>query len=363
VQPDSRRSARRRRGAARIGTLGLAATLLLLVVGGVIGVEMPASAAPRASRAARVTFGIEPWAGKRAGARPDFTFGVTPGATLADHVAVLNFSTKPLSLQVYATDAVNTATGGFGLLPAAVKPTGAGAWISLPRATSTVRVPAKTATGPGKVIVPFELRVPDTASPGDHVGGVVASLQTVGHNSSGQSVVLDQRVGTRVFVRVAGTLSPGLGISGLHSTYHGVADPFGSGRLTVTYLVTNTGNVEFALDQAVSAHGLLGASHSAALAPVPLLLPGDSLRESVTLHGVWPQINSHVVVTAQPLAAPGDADPHLASVRAGTRVWTIPWALLVAILVLAAATWLAYRQRHRPVEPDQPSAAQERVHA
>ena len=86
--------------------------------------------------------------------------------------------------------------------------TGVDSWVSLPPGLLTVRVSAKTADGPGQVIVPLTVRIPDNAAPGDHVGGIVVSLRSVGTNSTGQDVVLLQRVGTRVFIRVAGKLVP-----------------------------------------------------------------------------------------------------------------------------------------------------------
>lgn len=322
----------------------------------------PASAAPKAASKARVTFGVEPATAHRPDARPHFAFGVTPGATLSDHVAVLNYSAKPLSLQLYATDAINTSNGGFGLLPAATKPTGAGAWITLPKATATVRVPAQTAKAPGKIIVPFTLTVPADAAPGDHVGGIVASLRTEGHNSSGQNVILHLRVGTRLFIRVAGVLAPKLTLNNPHATYHGTPNPVGRGGVTVTYQVNNTGNVELALNQGVTVSGLFGASRHVAVAGVPLLLPGDSLRETAHLSGVWPQLSAGVKVTAQPLAAAGDVDPHLLTVTASTRLLAVPWSLLVLIVVGFGAAFLAYRARgRRGAQPHRPEPVAERV--
>lgn len=168
---------------------------------------LPASAA--APSHARVTFGIEPASATKPDGRPDFTFGATPGATLLDHVAVVNYSTVPLALQVYATDALTTTNGSFGLPPVTAAPKTVGTWITLPARVVTVHVPAKSSKAPGFVIVPFRLAIPLAATPGDNAGGIVASLQTKGRNSTGQDVILNQRLGTRVFVRIAGALTRG----------------------------------------------------------------------------------------------------------------------------------------------------------
>src|SRR6478609_5897560 len=79
--------------------------------------------APVASDASksRVTFGVQPATARSRDARPALVYGATAGASLRDHVAVLNYSSKPVVLRVYAADALNTDTGGFGLQPAAAK--------------------------------------------------------------------------------------------------------------------------------------------------------------------------------------------------------------------------------------------------
>jgi hypothetical protein len=341
-RPNTRRAQR----AGRSAWLALTA-VFCAAFGAIAGLSAPAFASPRAASGARVTFGIQPAGRHHPDARPHFAFGATPGATLTDHVAVLNFSTKPLSLQLYATDAVNTSNGGFGLLPAASMPIGAGAWITLPKRAATVHVPAKTAKAPGQVIVPFVLKVPDKATPGDHVGGIVASLRTVGRNPSGQDVVLEQRVGTRVFIRVSGTLAPKLTLTDLHASYQGTANPFGQGSATVSYQVNNTGNVELALDQGVSVKGLFGSSQQVAVAAVPLLLPGDSIHETAHLPGVWPQFLVRATVTAKPLAATGDADPHLTSVTASTRFWAVPSSLIALLILVIVAVRFGYVLRRR----------------
>ena len=264
---------------------------------------------------------------------------------LFDHVAVLNFSAVPLSLQVYATDAIETPSGGFGLLPQGARPTGAGAWISLPSRFATVRVPPENTRGPGQVVIPLELRMPDRASPGDHVGGIVASLRTVGRNASGQNVVLLQRVGTRVFVQVTGKLVPGLSVSGLRASYDGTLDPIGHGQTRISYVVTNTGNVLLGLGQSVSVSGLLGSKRSVVLPNVALLLPGASVPETAVVTGVWPEFLLHATVSARPLAVAGAKAPGLGPISAATSIWAIPWTLIALVVLVVAVGFVAVRAR------------------
>jgi hypothetical protein len=338
-----RASARRVKPARLSSVLAVAAALLVMVVN-----MAPAGAATATDRSgSRVSFGIEPASAGTSAARSNFSLAVTPGALVNDNVAVLNFSSAPLSLQLYPTDAVETTDAGFGLLPATTTPTGVGSWITLPPGSATLQVPAQSAAGPGQVIVPMTVHIPVQATPGDHVGGVVASLQTTGTNASGQKVILDQRVGTRVFVRVSGTLAPKLTVTNLHASYDGTLNPVGKGAVQVSYLVSNTGNTDLAVDQTVGTSGLVADSRSVKLPKIALLLPGSSVTEHVTVPGLWPQFLLHTTVTAQPLTASGAPLPGLVTVTASTWVWAIPWSAIVILLVLLGGLWWYLRRRRR----------------
>ena len=274
------------------------ATLVRGVVGVValaIAVMAPlggAGAAPSATATPQVTFGIEPAPTNGTVTRPNFAFSATPGAEVNDRVVVVNYSSTPLELQLSATDAVETPGGGFGLLPANVTPTGVGSWITLSSGPGTVTVPPASATGPGQLVEPFVMHVPTNATPGDHVGGIVASLQTIGTNATGQRIVLDQRVGTRVFVRVSGALDPKVTVTGLHASYSGTLNPVGTGQVRANFVVTNAGNVDLALRHVtVSVSGLFGSGKKTVkLGTVSLLLPGASVTESALIKGVYPLV-------------------------------------------------------------------------
>jgi len=347
-------------GGKRRGGLRLTAAAAV-VTAMVLGTTAPARAASASPAPRRVTFGIEPASAAGADGRPHFAFGATPGALVEDHVAAVNYSAVPLTLALYATDAVETTGGGFGLLPAGVAPTGVGAWIELGSAAPTVTVPPRTTTGPGQVVVPVTVRIPRKASPGDHVGGIVASLQTVGVNRSGQKVVLDQRVGTRVFVRVSGRLAPRLVLGHRSAVYQGSADPVGHGQVRVRYLISNTGNEDLSLRRlAVTVSDPVGATRHVALADVPLLLPGASVAESVEVPGVWPEFLVHESETVEPLTPSGQAVPSLGTVTAGSGLWAVPWTLVAIVVAVIVALVVSDRvrnrsRRHTAATPSRPS--------
>lgn len=288
-----------------------------------------------AGPAGRSTFGVQPSTAKKPDTRPNFSYGVTPGAAVSDHLAVWNYSARPLTLRVYAADAINTTEGGFDLLAAGRTSTDAGAWVRL--GTHQVTVP-----GRARVIVPFTLTVPTNASAGDHTGGIVASLSGVRTDAKGDKVKVDQRVGARVYLRVAGRLAPRLAVEDLHTSAHGTANPFGSASATVTYTLHNTGNVRLSAHQTVKIRDLFGGSAKVAQPrDIPELLPGTKLVITAAATGVRPTVRDTTTVTADPGTVRGDVKQTvLPRATASAGFWAVPWTLLAALLVLLVAAVL-----------------------
>ncbi|MFF8357881.1 WxL protein peptidoglycan domain-containing protein [Streptomyces chartreusis] len=319
----------------------LAACLLAVLPAADASAAAPADAGQGSP--GRTTFGVQPSAAKKPDARPNFSYGATPGALVKDHIAVFNYGRKPLTLRVYAQDAFTTDDGGFDLFAARHRPADVGSWIKLRR--SEVKVPARS-----RVIVPFTLTVPAKATPGDHTGGIVASLSAAGGDKKGNKVALDQRVGARVYLRVAGALTPRLAVEDLRTVYHGTANPFGTGTATVTYTVRNTGNVRLAAHQTVGVRdGLGGTAEPAELRDLPELLPGDSVSVKVKADGVLPAFRDTTSVTIDPQPVRGDIQHRILPRVTRTEAFTaVPWAFLALLLLLATAvTFLLLRRRRR----------------
>ncbi|MGW1770191.1 WxL protein peptidoglycan domain-containing protein [Streptomyces sp. NPDC002104] len=296
-----------------------------------------APAAPAEDR--KSTFGVQPAGPKGPDARPHFSYGVTGGATTSDRIAIWNYGEEPLTLAVYASDAVNTLDGGFDLLPAGRAPKDAGSWIKLDK--DKVTVPPK-----GNVVVPFTVTVPRDVPPGDHTGGIVASLAAGAQDGQGNKVRLDQRVGARVYVRAAGTLTPRLEVQQVAASYEGSANPFAEGSATVTYTLRNTGNVRLGARQAVRVNGLFGTSVTAAGAKdLGDLLPGTALTITAKADGVAQVLRSSAVVSVQPVAARDGVDPKLPSLTRSVSLWTVPWALLALVLVITGGGLWVWRRR------------------
>jgi hypothetical protein len=186
------------------------------------------------------------------------------------------------------------------------------------------------------VIEPFRISVPRNARPGDHTGALFAAVSILAKAKSGTAVTEQNRIGVPMYLRVAGPLTPGLRVGSVSVAGGTPISPLGSSRIRVTYTVQNTGNVRLAGSQLVSVSGLFGASLSTGSKPLPTVLPGDSVRLTVTAGSVYPfgPVTAHVRVSpAAPAGAASLAAP-LAAVTGSGSLFAVPWALLVVIVLV-----------------------------
>ncbi|RKN22091.1 DUF916 domain-containing protein [Micromonospora musae] len=308
----------------------------------------PASPGPTA-----VTWGVAPSSAKGPNGRAAFNYKLDPGATLTDYVAVTNHSTRPVTLSLYASDAFTTKQGGFDLLAGGQQPTDVGSWVRLPSRTLTI-------PSTSRLDVPFTLTVPRNATPGDHAGGIVASLAAATADAQGNQVSVDHRVGARIYLRVTGELQPALTVENLRVQHTGSLNPLAGGTLSATFTVRNTGNARLSGQPALGVAGPLGlARRSVDGAALPEILPGAELTTTVRMSGVLPLIRLTASATVTP-AAVGDQvlDPPPRAGAAEATVWAVPWPQLALLALLALAGWaLIVARRRRAAQLAQAVAA------
>ncbi|MGW1914858.1 WxL protein peptidoglycan domain-containing protein [Streptomyces sp. NPDC002076] len=270
------------------------------------------------------SWSVYPVASKIA-ARPYFYLSADPGQTLTDKVAVQNRTGGPLTFRLYAADAYNTARdGGFAVRTLKERMSGVGAWAK--PAKDRVTVP-----GHRTVTVPFTLRVPQGAEPGDHPGAIVALDERVDAGSGSLALGVQRAVGARVYLRVSGPTLPALSVGQLHISHHQPLIPgIGTGTATVSYTLRNTGNVTLDPKVELKARGLFGRTLlDRELTRVPSeLLPGQRVRLTETWSGA-PQLDrADVTLTA---SAPGTRQSASASFLA------LPWLVVALVFVAAVA--------------------------
>jgi cbb3-type cytochrome oxidase subunit 3 len=132
--------------------------------------------------------------------------------------------------------------------------------------------------------------------------------------------------------------------------YQGPLDPIHAGKATVTYTVSNTGNTALGGLQAVYVSGLFGSRSTAALLPkIQLLVPGYSVKETVEVKGVFPEVRETAHVSVRPLYITGSVGPASGLFQASLSFWAIPWTLIaiIVVVILLVVGWIYWRRRRR----------------
>jgi hypothetical protein len=270
-----------------------------------------------------------------------FFLDARAGETVKESVRVTNLTTKPRSFVVYGADAYNTArNGGFAIRTRDDQQKDLGSWVR--SEVTAVEVPARTSAD-----IPFTITVPANATPGDHVGGIVAMEATASSSAQadGATVNIRRAVAARVYLRVAGAVVPGLGVPQLTVD---VAAPLlpTTTRGEIGYTVANVGNVHLVPSAEVTATGLFG--HRITLTgatPASDMIPGARGTFAMTAAGIWPL---DVVTTTVAVRADGDV---FAQRSARTLVVSRTAVALLAALVVAAGWLIRRRRRARELRP------------
>jgi MYXO-CTERM domain-containing protein len=296
---------------------------------------------------AEPAFAVQPSGPDGPGNRDWFVYTLEPGDVFGDTVAISNLGERPTRFYLYATDATSVAdTAGFAPAKDTEEPVDVGTWIQLATNEYTV--------DPGKRIdVPFSIRVPEDAEPGDHVGAILAvdaDEGSVEPGSAPDGITFDvrHRLGARVYVRVGGTLAPALRIDELAVQRDG-------DQTTVVWDVSNTGNIRLTPTAEVRITGWFG--RTVATAPVqelPELLPGGNYVGGSIVDGLpsYEPLSAHLVVRAEGVRT-----------ERSTQFEGYPWALvaLLAVVLLAGAWWLRRRRRLRRPHLGPPPRPSDRV--
>lgn len=294
-------------------------------------------AAPAAKGAGTDGWAVEPSGPSGPGKRAFFVYDMKAGQSLQDTVAVVNSSNQALTFKVYARDAVSTdQAGAVAFQQESEAPSDAGGWISLPIEQYTL--PPGT-----RADISFTIAVPEGASPGDHIAGIVGALVNAEQPAPGaSSVEIEQRIAARVYVRVEGPVTPALQIDDLRLTYdHGLFATPGSGAATVSYVVRNTGDVRLSPDVVVTLHDPLGRTVARSpAARVGEVLPGGSTDGAFTFDDV-PATGR---LTAEVTASTVGLNPTSAT-RSASQ-WAIPWLVVAPLVVLLVAlgAWVVRRR-------------------
>ncbi|WP_157099659.1 COG1470 family protein [Microbispora sp. ATCC PTA-5024] len=303
-------------------------------------VAMVVSAAPAA---ADTTWSVVPADANGPDGRSVIDIELPGGQQVTEHIAVINRSTQPVDFAIDAGDGYLTAKGYFDMRPSDATPTDGGAWI---------KVPDKVTIAAGATaVVPVTVSIPPNATPGDHPAGVTASIDTI----SGQ-VRVQNRVGVRLNIRVTGTLTAKVAVTGVSTDYTWSWNPFAPGTVEVTYTLANTGNLRLAPDSRILTSTLAGQTgwNDTSEAKAREIMPGGSRTFTAHVTGTWPLGPIGTTI----MAIPYPAGRHLPGITAeriaiDTTLWAIPWpqlALLTLLILAFLTVRLTSTRRRKRIE-------------
>ncbi|MFT4285644.1 MAG: hypothetical protein QM598_12490 [Protaetiibacter sp.] len=336
------RIATTRKGARIATAMGAALTAAALLLAPAI----PASATPAADPG-DTTVGVATRPAGDDGLPDDrtrFSYTADPGQTVTDRVYIGNTGTERQDFTVYATDGFNTDTGEFALLATDEQPSGIGAWVRFENGEDRIRF----ALEPDEArLLSFTVTFPADATPGDHVGGLVASVL-----EDGAQVSLDRRVATAIYARVSGELQPRLTISNLRAEHRGDWwNPFG-GTVVLDYTIDNPGNVALAANLTAGARTFFWIPVTGEKGGrVPVLLPGNSASYRLELSGVGQWLYLDPFLTIRPFADTDDKDAQLLQVAPTSRDVVLivpPWTVILALaLVVGVVLFIRWRRKRQ----------------
>ncbi|MGI9822316.1 WxL protein peptidoglycan domain-containing protein [Agromyces sp. Marseille-Q5079] len=300
---------------------------------------------------ASVSWSVSPADATGPDGRSRVELDLDPGASATEHLAVHNLGDEAVTFAITAADGYLTSTGRFNMLPSDQDSVDAGTWISV--ADSVTIAAGSTA------IVPFTVAVPENATPGDHAAGIAASVVSTS-TGDGARVGVESRVGFRVMTRVTGELAPAVALAA-DGRYVISWNPFRPGRLEVTGVIENTGNVALAIEGAVESGGEriaatgFEADESGAAGPTSAdLLPGEERTLAFGVPAVWPLGVVTVPVTVEATAVGPDGTETVADRAERTvTVWALPLpqsVLLVAVALIVLGIALGRRRRSARID-------------
>ena len=336
----------------RLGTLVLALSFCVAT----LTTPIAANASPAVYLAETSTDGVAAnpaTDGKVDKDRSNFNYEVNPNQPAKDSIYVINTGSTSQEVTLYARDAFTDEKGEFLVQNEDALPKDVGAWVQFYNKKASY---TRTLKPNEFMTIPFTVKTPSNATPGDHIGAIVASAVT-----QGTTVNIVRRVAVRLYARVSGQVKAHLTISNLSVTTNvSLFNPFGSTQ-TLTYDITNDGNIELAADVSAQAKGPLGiAFGEPETLRITELLPGSKRTVEQTIAGPGQLVVSDTTLIATGLFTRANEVDQQPRSREDFNSISLPagWLLYISIAgALAVALWSIGRGKKSRKVAERPDEA------
>jgi dihydroorotate dehydrogenase (fumarate) len=275
--------------------------------------------------------------------RTRFEYLLNSGQPARDSIFVINTGTSDQEVTLYARDAFAGAKGEFLIQDQKVKPSDVGSWVTFENKLGEYKFTLKPH---GFVTVPFDVHTPSNATPGDHVGAIVASAV-----SKGSTLNIVRRVAVRLYARLSGDMVAHLKVLNLKVTQ--TANPFNpfDSSQTVTYTLANDGNIELSADLTAQASGPFGAKIGFPQSlRVTNLLPGSERKIRQVIKSLPQLVISGTTVIVTGLSANAKDNFQAPKTRSDFSSTLVPsgWLFYIALALGVAVLWRTISRRRRP---------------
>lgn len=137
-----------------------------------------------------------------------FVYEKNAGEIIQDVATIKNFGNESVTIKIAAVDATSNNSGSFILKFNGEEQKNIGTWTELEKKEFTLQ--------PGeRVNIPFTIKIPINASPGQYVGGIIAengggkngaTLRECNEEICNTSVAVKTRIGARIYLTIPGAI-------------------------------------------------------------------------------------------------------------------------------------------------------------
>jgi hypothetical protein len=271
-----------------------------------------------------------------------FVYTLDPGENTKDAVEVINNTSVPKNLLIYAVDSQVASGGGFACAQQAEAPIAAGTWINLSEDRVSLQPNSKKK-------VDFSLSVPERAPPGEQNGCIVIQDADSAPVDQGNGINLSFRSAIRVAITIPGEIEKDLDFTGFNLT------ELDERKLRLSAQLRNNGNVSLDTDVQTTMRTIFGNTVRSAGGEFPVLAGSQAefnFEVDQPFWGGWYKARAMAEYNSDPKQAIGEGSSNetIYSEEKVIFVSPHPLALAIELAVLAAIlgviAFFRLRRRH-----------------